>query len=184
MAHFLPLVRFHTRIHTCSMWHLFCETKVRGHWKLWLKWSHESCRPFSQSQSHALVTNKFLEFQHFYYWMLTTFLVGKLICYLFVISSFLNCQFILILLMKAIGKKLIIFLFLGLLHILSCHPFMSHSTQLQSSLLKKQVYAFPQRSCFLNPLDFLHTSGLFPICVHASLNVVLKLGRVLHLRFL
>lgn len=35
-------------------------------------------------------------------------------------------------------KKLVIFLFLSLLHILSCHPLMSHATQVQSSLLLKQ----------------------------------------------
>lgn len=54
-------------------------------------------------------------------------------------------------------KKLIIFLFLGLLHILSCHQFMSHSTQLQSSLLKKQFFLhFHRGHVFLIPWFFVH----------------------------
>lgn len=54
-------------------------------------------------------------------------------------------------------KKLIIFLFLGFLYILSCHQFMSHSTQLKSFLLKKQFFLhFHRGHVFLIPRFFAH----------------------------
>lgn len=109
-----------------------------------MEWRHESPRPFSQSYPHAMVINKFsglstilfvkhlLQFK--YSFSLKVFLLSNydfLFCKLS-IYSYTDYE--------RHGKKLIIFLFLHLLHILSCHKFMSHSTQLQTALLKKQVF--------------------------------------------